>query len=143
MAHHRHPKDIGIARMDHDADDMSGVFQSEVFPAAAAVFAAPDAAESFGDIAAHRVLAFAGVEDVFIRWRYGDSAHASAEIFIGNVFPVAAAVGGLPDAAAGGGHVEELFVFIGSGYGAGAAAAEGANEAVFGGGEEDGIGFGG
>ena len=79
------------------------------------------------DVAADRHLAAAGVDDVRVRLGDGDGADRAAEEAVGDVLPGAAAVGRLPDAAAGAAEVVGVAVAGQAGDGGHAAAAVGAD----------------
>ena len=131
MTHHGYPGDVRITRMYDDACDMTAIFQAEVAPASAAVVAAPETAEVFGDIVAERAFAFPGVYDGFVGSRNGYCADTATEISIGNILPVAAAIGGLPETAARGAKIKGVLIFKAARYGIGAAAAERTDKPVF------------
>ncbi len=99
---------VGIRRVDADAADLAGLAQADVAPAVAGVGRAVDA-DPRRDVAARAGRAGAGVDHVGVRGRHRHGAdRAGLELLVGDVGPAQAAVGGLPDAAAGRAHVEQL-----------------------------------
>ena len=139
MSHDGSPNDVRVPGVHDQPDNVSAIFQSDVAPGAAGIIAAPDAAEAFADVAAHGILPFSGIDDLFVGGGDGYGPDGAAEIFIGYIFPVVTAVCRLPDAAAGGAEVEGVALAQAAGYCGTAATAPGADEAVVDPGEEDGI----
>lgn len=139
MAHDGHPYDVGVAGMDDDADDMPSVAQAEVTPSPAGVIGTPHAAEAFGDVAAHRVLALTHVQDLLVGRRHGHGTHRAAKVLVGDILPVAATVGRLPDAAAGGTEIEGRAIAEAARDRATAAAAPGPDKPVADFGKQEGV----
>jgi hypothetical protein len=97
--------DLGILRMHADGPDYLAVLESDIAPGLAAVHRLVDAVAVRG-IAAHAGFAHAHVNHVGIGIGHGDGAHgAGFELAVGHREPRAAAVGGLPHAAA---HAAEI-----------------------------------
>ena len=93
-------------RVDDDVADVARVRQADVLPGPAAVGRPVDAV-AVRDVAADRRLAGAGVDDARVGVRDGDRADGGGlEVAVGDVLPVGAAAGGLPDAPGAGAEVE-------------------------------------
>ena len=117
--------------MDADAGDVAGVAEAEVGPCLAAVDGAVDAV-AVADVAADLGLAHAGVDHVGVGLGGGDGPDCGGvEEAVRDVFPVGAAVRGLPDATGAGAEVEDAGVGNVASYGDGAAAAMGTDETPF------------
>ena len=124
VAHGGDVGDVGVFGVDLDGADLLGVGKAHVLPGLAGVGGLVDPV-AVGGVAAKVGLAHAGVDDVGVGVRDGDGADgAELDLFIGDGEPVHAAVGGLPDASAGGTHVEGHGLGLDAGDGADASAAE-------------------
>ena len=88
--------DVRIRWVDTNAPDVAGILEAEESPGLSGVCRFPDA-EIRRYVAPHGLFAKAGVDDVRIRLRYRDGAHGSAEIAVGDIPPLAAAVVRFPD----------------------------------------------
>ena len=105
-----HVNEVWVVGMDADAGDVTGVLEAEVLPGRAGVVGAVYAV-AVGEVDADACLAHAGVNDVGVGLGYGDRAHGGGvEVAVGDVLPVRAAVGGLPDPAADRAEVEDARV---------------------------------
>ncbi len=121
--------EIRVGGVDADLADVAGALQPEVAPGAAGVGGAVDAV-AVGDVAADGRFAHRGVDDVRIGGAEGQPADGCAlEEAVGDVFPILAAVGGLPDSAAGRAEVKNSDTRGVSGDGDDAAAAVGTDQA--------------
>ena len=110
VAERGHVDQIGVVRIDADAADVARVGQADAAPGRAAVGRPVDAV-AVRDVDADARLAGAGVDDVGVGGGHGDRAHGGGpEEAVGDVLPVGAAVGRLPDAAGAGAEVEGLRV---------------------------------
>jgi hypothetical protein len=110
---------------------MAGILQSEVPPGPAAIIGAPDTAQPLAHIAAHGALAFPGIDDIVVGRGHADGTDAAAEIFVGHIGPVAAAIDRLPDPAPGAAEIEYLAVLGAAGHRSTAASPEGTHEPEF------------
>jgi hypothetical protein len=120
--------EVRIIRMHADAPDVAGVAEPHVGPAAAGVGGAVHAV-AVRHVAANARLAGAGVDHVGIGGRDGHRADGGRlEEAVGDVLPVGAAVGRLPDAARAGAEVEDHGLDGIAGDGHRPAAAVGAHE---------------
>src|SRR6185437_4811930 len=121
--------DVGILRVHNDPTDDVGRAQADEAPVLAAVGGLVHAAAGEDGVAG-RGVAGADVEDLRIRGRHRHGADAAGlEVAVGEVAPVVAVVGRLPDAAAGGSHVENVGLVGNAGHGGDASAGEGADAA--------------
>src|SRR5579884_370459 len=115
VAERGHIDDVRIRRIDLDAGNVLGGFQTDVLPGLAAVRALVDTI-SCGDVAADVALAHAGVDHVGIGGADGDGADGGGlKIAVGDARPGRARVGGFPQSAAGRAEIE----LFGSGLRAG------------------------
>ena len=89
---------------------MLGVVETDVRPSLAAVRGFVNAV-AVADVAAQARLARAGVNDIWIRWRDGDSADGLHGLLVKERFPVLAGVFGFPNASVNGTEI----VGVGSG----------------------------
>ena len=128
VALRRDVDEVRIRRMDADARDLAGVAQPDVLPGPAAVGRLVDAV-AVRDVAADGLLSGADVDHVRIGLRDGDRAdRARLEVLVGDDLPVGAAVGRLPDAAAGRAEVERVRIAPNAGDRRHAPAAEGPDQ---------------
>ena len=102
--------------MNYDAHDMPAVVEAYVLPAMAAIIAAPNAVQPFRYIAAQGTLPFSYVQYGFIARGNSHGAYAAAKVFITDVLPVTAAIGGFPYPTACRPEVEYILIFITAGY---------------------------
>ena len=128
-----------IGRMDADLGDAVRVAEPDVLPGGARVAAAVDAVAG-QDVAADAGFAGADEDEVGVGFGHRDRAdRGRGDLEVGDGAPVLAAVGGLPEAAAGRAEVGFLGAAGHAGGGDGAAAAIGAEVAPGVGGEEGGV----
>ena len=129
---------VGIGRVDADRGDAVRLGEADVLPGRARVAAAVDAVAR-EDVAADARLAHPDEDEVGVGFGHRDRAdRGGVDLEIGDGEPVFAAVGRLPEAAAGGAEIGfEGAAFYAAG-GDGAAAAVGAEVAPGVGGEEGG-----
>ena len=107
MALRCHVDNVGVPRVDADAGDLLGVLKTDVRPGGAPVGGLVDAV-TVRRVAADGRLAHAGDDHVRVRLGDGDRAdRGGLQELVGNRFPRAAAVGGLPQPAAGRAEVED------------------------------------
>ena len=102
-AEHGGEGDVGIGRMDDDRADLADLLP-DVLPGLAGVGGLVDAVAD-GDVAADVGLAGADVDDVRVRRGDGDGADGRGRLVVEDRPEGQPAVGGLPDAAGGGGGV--------------------------------------
>ena len=127
-----------IGRVDADLGDAVRVAEPDVLPGGARVAAAVDAVAG-QDVAADAGLAGADEDEVGVGFGHRDGAdRGRGDLEVGDGVPVLAAVGGLPEAAAGGAEVGFLGAAGHAAGGDGAAAAVWAEVAPGVGGEEGG-----
>ena len=97
--------DVGVGGMDPDLRDRVGVLEADVGPGLAGVDRLVDAVAGH-DVAADAGFAHADVDDVRIRFGHGDRAdRRTGDQAVGDRRPLRAAVGRLPESAAGGAEV--------------------------------------
>ena len=125
-----HVDEVGVVGVDEDRAAVAGALQPDVPPGLARVGGLVDPVAD-DDVAAQAVGAGRNVDDVRVRIGHPDRAdRPRPEVAVRDVAPVVPAVGGLPDAAAGGAHVEGGRVGAVARHGGDAAAARGAHVAV-------------
>ena len=129
VAKGRHKNNIGIAGIDDDLADGTGIAQSNVLPGLAAV-------ERFVDpiplrnVAANAGFTRADVNRVVIGVGYRQAANGSSSLFIEHWRPTQCAVRGLPYAATGHPEIIGCGIAGNSGCGQRASATEGSDETV-------------
>ena len=131
VALRRHPHGVGVGRMDAHAANLTGVAQARERPGLAGVGGLVDAAAG-GHVAAHIVGTGAEINDV--RIGIGDrhrTGRPERHLAVGDRVPRLAAVGGLEQAPAGDTHIEGARLGRDARDRRDAAAAGGADEAVF------------
>ena len=139
LSERRDVDDVRVGRVDADLGDAVGVGEPDVFPGLAAVAAAVHAVAR-QDVAADARLAGADEDEVGVGFRHRDRAHRRRrDLEVGDGVPVVAAVGRLPEAAAGRAEIGFVRPALDAGDGDGAAAAVGAEVAPGVAGEEGGV----
>src|SRR5690606_15947197 len=109
MAKGRHVDDVRVVGVDGDVTDVAGVLQTHVLPGLAPVGGFVDAV-TVRDVAADVRLAGTNVDDVGVRLRDGDCPDGrGVQVAVGDVEPVCATVGRLPDTATDTTEVERRF----------------------------------
>src|SRR5262245_2932265 len=106
VAQRRDVEEVWILRMHADARNVVGIAQADGFPGLAGIGRFPHAA-AVGHVAAHGLLAAAGIDDIGIRLADGDGADGAAEEAVADILPGGAAVIGPPHAAAGAAEIEQ------------------------------------
>src|SRR5690606_9970501 len=113
----RHVDDVRVVRMHHDIADVARVGQPHVGPRLTSVGRAIDAV-AVADVAADGRLAGADVDDVGVGGRKGDCAdRRGGQVAVGDVRPVRAGVGRLPDAPTDAAEVEGALLGRVAGHG--------------------------
>ena len=130
MSHDGSPNHVGVPGVHNQPDDVSAVLQSDVAPGTAGIIAAPYSAKAFADVAAHGVLPFSGIYDLFVGGSNGHGTNRAAEVFIGYILPVMTAISRLPDTAAGGAEIEGITLTQTAGDGGAATTTPGANKSI-------------
>src|SRR5512146_2681300 len=110
---------IGIARVDHDAGDASGVVEPHLRPRLAGVDRL-EHAPAERDVASDERLARSSPHDVRIGGRDGERADRCDRLAVEDRRPVKTAVSALEDSAGGRAGVDDVRVANHTGYGAGA-----------------------
>jgi hypothetical protein len=129
MAERGDVHDVGILGMDAHRADGLAILQPDIAPRLAAVDGFVDAV-AVGGIAAHAGFAHAHVDHVGVGIGHRDGAHGTGlELAVGDRQPGAAAVGGLPDAAAHAAEVVDVGLRGNAGDGDHAASAERSHQA--------------
>ena len=100
---------IGIFGIDDDVGDLLGVAQAEMLPGVAGVGGLVNAVAG-GEIGTAQAFAAADVNDVGIGGRDGDGADGAGGLGVEDRDPGVAEVGGLPDSAVVGRHVENILM---------------------------------
>ena len=105
MTECRHEHDVGVGRVHADLRDVLRVSQADLRPRLAGIGRLVDAVAR-RDVAADLGLARADVDDVGVRGGDGDGTdRRTGDLIVGDRLPGHAAVGGLPETAAGGAEV--------------------------------------
>ena len=129
VADRGHECDARVGGMHAHRADVADVLEADVRPRLARVARLPDALAD-RDVGAEAVRAGARVDDVRVGVGDIDVAHgADGDLPVGDVRPVGAGVGGLPDAATGGAEVEGVGFLIHARHRSDATAACGADHA--------------
>ena len=106
MPHRGDIDQIGVGGMNADLRNVIGVAQPHILPCLAPIGRFVDAV-AIGDITANCRFAGAGIDHIRIRFGDGDGAHCGAgQVTVGDIFPVDAAIGRLPNPAADGTEIE-------------------------------------
>ena len=123
VAKRGHKDDVRVFRIHDHRADVPRVFQPDVFPGLSTVerLVYPIAV---GDVAANAGLTAAGVDDVVVRRRHGDTADRGDVFFVENGLPIRPGVGGSPDAARGRAEIEDGGLSRNTSHGQGAPTAE-------------------
>ena len=103
VALRRHPGDVRVVGMNHHPSDMAGLLQSQVSPAVAPVVRAINAVAP-GRALPGVLLPGSGVDDAGMRRGNRHIAEGAHRHGVEDVRPGVAPVGGLPEAARGGGR---------------------------------------
>src|SRR5229473_4217189 len=120
---------VGIFRVDEDRGDLLRVVEVlQMRPGFSSVGRFVDTIAG-REIGALQSFAAADIDDVRIGRSNGESADGAARLVVENRIPSVAEIGGLPDAAVDGGHVENVGLVRHAGDGNGAASAERADAA--------------
>ena len=120
---------VGIFGIDEDRGDLLGVAEIfEMRPRFSGVGGFVDAVAR-GKIGALQSFAAADVNDVGVGRRNGESTDGAGGLIVEDGIPGVAEVGGLPDAAVDGRHVENVGLVRNAADGDGAASTEGADAA--------------
>ena len=137
------PDPVRVVRMDQDGARTAGFLEPQVPPGLAGVVGPVNALPD-DDVAAQAVRTGGHVNDVRVALGHRDAPDRGAlEVAVGNGMPVVSVVGGLPDPAAGGAHVERPGLGAMSRDRGDPAAAGGPDHAVAHGVQHVGIGLGG
>src|SRR5882724_8644725 len=120
--------DIRIGGMDDDGADVASVLQADVAPGLAGVAGTIDAIAE-RDVAADAGFTAADVNHIGIGFGDGDGADGRGGLLLEEGIPGVARVGGFPNASGDGAKIESVGLAGHAGYGNGASAAEGADEA--------------
>ena len=130
IAQRRHPHHVGVGGMHAHGGDLTHVAQAGEAPGLTGVGGFIDAAAD-GDIAADLGRPGARVDHVGMGERDFDGAHGrDRDLPVGDIHPGVAGVGGLPHAAAGGAHIEGVWLGRHAGDGGDAPAALRADHAI-------------